>query len=806
MSACIPALELTQFAGGLLDGDRSREIQQHLEACDSCRTAFGRFDLDATLETRPAQNNIGVTLSVETGAFASGGDVTQAAVASAPHEKMARHLPRIEGYRILGVLGQGGMGIVYRAVQTKLNRTVALKVLPAIVGTASPSAVARFRREAIAAARLHHTNIIPIYDFGESRDAYFYAMEMIIGEPLNCLVKRFAEHHAAGATQVSLGRLLPQAPSGLVEETAHPIDSVPSVDPSVSMAAPAAGGRMRTYYLEVARWMADAADALHYAHLQSIIHRDIKPANLILAADGRIMIADFGLAKSAGEESVTMTGSLVGTLRYMSPEQTMAKRARVDHRTDIYSLGATMYELLCFQPAFAGTDDKQIIGSILSREPVLPRKVVQYVPPELETICFKAIEKSADARYATAKDLADDLRRFIHDLPISAKRPGPIRRTIKFVRRRKAFVSAVTAATLLVAATVLWRATEARRRTAQVNGLYESGMFLGLDKRWDESVRDFNKALDINPTHVKSLLGLAWVQLSYFNSLVGNKDFAPLLKADEACRRARAVDPENVAALNSHGIILKKLERYSEAIDTYQMIIKLKPEDTEEAPHYAAAWSNLGMMYALAGELDKAKEHLHRGAELVGRVTSPYAAVAWRNLAAIELQSQDGLAAEHVKTAIACHKDDQPSWVLQARVRLSLDGRIDYEEALEDAKYADKQALENDGHAKRMRALAHLRNKQIEKAVEHALQAIALRDSATLNCLIIAIAEARRNNLAEAREFLAAADTAWPEKLKPPGAVRVTADRGDLWFDSADELLALRAEAEHLLGVERSQP
>ena len=179
------------------------------------------------------------------------------------------------------------------------------------------------------------------------------------------------------------------------------------------------------------------------------------------------MLADFGLAKGDAGESVTMTGTMVGTLRYMSPEQTMAKRVPIDHRTDIYSLGATLYELLCFRPAFSGDDQKAILSEIISREPTRPRKVAPGVPAELETICLKCLEKSSDARYETGRALAEDLRRYLSDLPISAKRPGPIRRTIKLIKRHRAASVALTAIFLLFGVVGLSIHIENRRKIAE---------------------------------------------------------------------------------------------------------------------------------------------------------------------------------------------------------------------------------------------------------------------------------------------------------------------------------------------------
>ena len=181
-------------------------------------------------------------------------------------------------------------------------------------------------------------------------------------------------------------------------------------------------GKQAKYFRRVAAWTRDTADALHYAHGSGIIHRDIKPANLILSDDGRIMVADFGLAKNTNEQTVTVAGAILGTMRYMSPEQAMGGRLPVDYRADIFSLGATMYELLCLKPAFSAVEQKELLSAILTAEPDAPRKVNGHIPAELDTICMKCLEKSAAARYESAKDLADDLRRYASDLPILARR------------------------------------------------------------------------------------------------------------------------------------------------------------------------------------------------------------------------------------------------------------------------------------------------------------------------------------------------------------------------------------------------
>ena len=216
--------------------------------------------------------------------------------------------------------------------------------------------------------------------------------------------------------------------------------------------------------------MADAAEALHYAHQQGLIHRDIKPSNFMLCRDGRIMIVDFGLVKTAGEHSVTATGSLIGTYRYMSPEQVGAKRIAVDARSDVYSLGASLYELLTLRPAFPATEQSELLRQILFDEPVRPRKLAPTVPVDLQTICLKALEKSPNRRYATAQAMADDLSFYLRDLNIVARPQGPVRRFMKLVRRRRLETIALVALLLLVVAGVtgvrLYRSWHAERRAA----------------------------------------------------------------------------------------------------------------------------------------------------------------------------------------------------------------------------------------------------------------------------------------------------------------------------------------------------
>jgi hypothetical protein len=217
----------------------------------------------------------------------------------------------------------------------------------------------------------------------------------------------------------------------------------------------------------VADLVIQAAEALEHAHQLGIVHRDIKPANLLLDGHGHLWITDFGLAHCQSQAGLTMSGDLVGTLRYMSPEQALGKRGLVDHRADVYSLGVTLYELLTLEPAFSGSDREELLRQVAFEEPYPPRRRNKAIPRELETIVLKAMEKSPDGRYVTAQELAEDLRRFLDHKPVQAKRPSVVQRVSKWCRRNPLLAGALTAvAASLVLGTVaawllaLWALTE----------------------------------------------------------------------------------------------------------------------------------------------------------------------------------------------------------------------------------------------------------------------------------------------------------------------------------------------------------
>jgi eukaryotic-like serine/threonine-protein kinase len=335
-------------------------------------------------------------------------------------------------YRIIRQVGRGGMGIVYEAEQVSLGRRVALKILP-FANALDPPQLARFKLEAQAAAQLHHANIVPIHAIGSERGVHFYAMQFIEGRTLDDLIGdlRRSESTEGSSKPPRPDPTLPEAP----DET-----SSPSTLPS---------NRGRAYFRAVAELGIQAAEALDHAHRLGIVHRDVKPANLMLDDRGHLWITDFGLARVQSSPGLTSTGNVLGTLRYMSPEQALARREIVDHRADIYSLGATLYELLTLRPVFEGRDRPELLLQIERDEPRPLRRLAASIPPDLETIVLKALAKEPSQRYATAKDLADDLRRHLDHRPIHARRPTAWQRVAKWVRRHQAATASAMVALLI---------------------------------------------------------------------------------------------------------------------------------------------------------------------------------------------------------------------------------------------------------------------------------------------------------------------------------------------------------------------
>lgn len=424
LTACPSSDRLREFVEGEIDEALVDDILRHLDVCAECRRKIENEPYQEawareiqTLATEQAQAPVDITV---------------------PLARLNQLLP---DYEIISEIGRGGMGIVYHARQRKLDRDVALKVLPSLLAAFRPDARARFQREAALAAQLKHTSIIAIHDYGEVEGTLYYAMELVEGRSLSEMIEdlrttRIARALTAGKDRSSDGT------------TSAPSSDFLTSDESLSdflglsrTSPPSDSALRRAYFFRIASWIADVAEGLAYAHAHSVTHRDIKPSNLLLTRDLRVMISDFGLARSTAMETITVGASLLGTARYMSPEQIDGTRGSSNHRVDVYALGATLYELLTMRPIYETKDDRKVLHQVLNDEPMPPRRVSPSIPTELETICLKALEKDPAVRYQTAQAFADDLRRWLLGLPILAKRQGVLVRSGKFVRRRKALVA-----------------------------------------------------------------------------------------------------------------------------------------------------------------------------------------------------------------------------------------------------------------------------------------------------------------------------------------------------------------------------
>ncbi len=355
-------------------------------------------------------------------ATGSGPAAAEAAEAAAPPSAAEKGGRLFGKYRLLGKVGAGGFGVVYEAWDTSLKRRVALKVAQeADDGEKSRRVLERFRQEAALAAELDHPGIVRVYEAGETEGRAYFSMEYVEGRTLRAWID---DRGGAGGD------------------------------------GPEARPLARPEWQQVLRWGEQAARALAHAHThrrpgdektRPIVHRDVKPENLMIARDGAVKVLDFGLARDVeGSVLLTQRSEILGTPMYMSPEQATASHD-VDPRTDIYSLGMTLYAALALREPFDGKDAIAVRQQVATREPVPLRKLAPNLPREVETIVLKAAEKDPARRYETADELAEDIRRFLADEPILARPPGPATRVWKAVRRRRGWVAAGAAVALALA-------------------------------------------------------------------------------------------------------------------------------------------------------------------------------------------------------------------------------------------------------------------------------------------------------------------------------------------------------------------
>lgn len=518
---------------------------------------------------------------------------------------------RLGDFVLLREVGRGGMGVVYEARQLSLGRRVALKVLP-FAAVLDSKQIARFKNEAQAAAQLLHPNIVPVFAVGAERGVHYYAMQFIDGQPLDRAIAELRQKSGLDDDAPTSGD--EQRPAG---ETAVSVGG----EASAKLAAPSTHHSYLTeksrnrqqYFRTVARLGIQAAEALQAAHEYGVVHRDIKPSNLMLDGDGKLWVTDFGLARCQSDATLTKTGDVVGTLRYMSPEQALGHTALVDQRTDVYSLGATLYELLTLRPALSGRDGPGLMRQIEQQEPVRLRQWQPEIPADLETVVLKALAKRREDRYATAQQLADDLRCVLEGKPTAAKPPSLVERVHKWAWRHKRIVTAAAAACLLVAV-----------------GLAVSTFLIGREKAHAE--RNFQRAA-ANFRHARDAVDRFGAQLAerlaeipgaehvrrellqetldYYREFAAQTGTDPALRADLALTYTKM------------GTITDRIGSTDEAIAAYKNAQGILEELVAEAPsaadyrrELALCLNNLALLLSRSGSTADARNAYDRAIRL----------------------------------------------------------------------------------------------------------------------------------------------------------------------------------------------
>ncbi|TWT45071.1 Serine/threonine-protein kinase PknB [Phycisphaerae bacterium RAS1] len=411
MTSCLTDAEFNKLVAGIGARDDLARLKAHVDQCAACRQTLDRraaaqpdssggarlagMGIDATITSpgplvdpsdvlaapRPGPGSSAVhTGTMNWNHQAAAGDALSGPTGAVEPPDIGD-----EDFEMNDYVGGGGQASVFRARQRSLDRVVAIKVLDRPDLHGSPVHAARFEREARLAASLHHPNIVEVYKYGRRNRLAYYAMTFVNGPTFSSLIHdQFRESRPERMSPETLRSRCP-------------------------------GFRQDSYYRQIAEWMTQIADALHYAHERGLVHRDIKPANIMLDEDGRPYLTDFGLSKQLADPGVSLEGSFVGTMCYTSPEQLAGQEA--SPQTDIFSLGAALYELLTYERAFPGQHYADVARRIRDEDPPAPRTRVAEVPPELERICMCALQKDPSKRYANAQALAADLRCFLGATP-----------------------------------------------------------------------------------------------------------------------------------------------------------------------------------------------------------------------------------------------------------------------------------------------------------------------------------------------------------------------------------------------------
>ena len=514
-------------------------------------------------------------------------------------------LQSIGDYRLVREIGRGGMGVVYEAWQVSLRRRVALKVLP-FTSAHDVKQISRFKNEAQAAAQAQHPNIVPVFAIGEEAGTHYYVMQLIEGQSLTSLLAalRYGGAPRCGTTAPNIGHTYDDGQPA----AARDVSSSPSTETISPMRASETADHIRV----VARLGIQAAEALHAAHEIGIVHRDVKPSNLLLDDQGKLWITDFGLARCRENPGLTQTGDVLGTMRYTSPEQALGRTALVDQRSDLYSLGLTLYELATLNHPADEISDVQLLFD--RNRP--PAKALRHwnrnIPRDFETIVLKCMSEFPHERYNTARELAEDLERFLDGRPIVASPPSMLSRVGKWAKRRRGVVYAAAAVLLLAACgLVANNLMLARETAAKEQALVHA----------KEHLRDIGQLLDTFATKYADQLDEVPGADAVRQKMI--EDCVELYRKFEG----QAVNDPSLATnmATSYGRLSKMYEKLGNptaAMETankahriWQDQVKREPANREHLRNLALCENNLGLLIAGDGPSKEGLELLRKACQ-----------------------------------------------------------------------------------------------------------------------------------------------------------------------------------------------
>ena len=598
----------------------------------------------------------------------------------------AAQLTHLGNYQIVREVGRGGMGIVFEATHESLGKQVAIKVMPTPL-TNTDNYLQRFEREAQAAAKLHHTNIVSVFEAGEHEGFHYYVMDFIAGASLSEIIFGLNQHDdtppADDSTCIDLGKT-----------TARNSDKL-------RLQIPAAGSRANivrasdfqtTYQREIIannpidphavehfRWVAhigsSIADALAYAHTANILHRDIKPANIMLDTQGIPWVTDFGLAKdSSSEINLTKTGDVIGTPQYLAPESLEGK---YDQQSEIYCLGLTLYELATLRPAHRSGSTAEVIRAIATTSPPAPRKVNPRIPIDLSTIISKAISRDPQSRYATIAEFRDDLLAFIDDRPIVARRPSIIETATRWSRRNplSASLSAISLLLLMLVAISAtagyWATTTALSKEA------EKTRRLEIQQQQTEQARaQSQQNLELmKAQHARAEANIA-MTIEAFDTI-----FRQIISQGTATKEEldvvgfREISGIETSLTNQHAAVLNNL------LPFYEKFATLNADNERLKSEAAKAFRRVGNIYQRVGDTPNAIQAYKRSANLYQSIyeqdpTSKSALLVLvqtqNELSAVSRKNGNGLAAYQKNQESLSLLEQSPLVTTDPKIRLEL--------------------------------------------------------------------------------------------------------------------------------------